>query len=92
MFSLSSSQVLAVNTKYCSCAILGVEGKSLKETFRGMIRREDIRATEQDKVEVYKSFRPGDIILARVVSFFVFKRKKKIIKCFLLQDGENLLR
>ncbi|PIK56595.1 putative exosome complex component CSL4-like [Apostichopus japonicus] len=54
--------------KFCSCAILGVEGKSLRETFRGMIRREDIRATEKDKVEVYKSFRPGDIVLARVLS------------------------
>lgn len=66
--SIVTAKVLAVNTKYCSCAILGVEGKSLKGTFRGMIRREDIRATEQDKVEVYKSFRPGDIILARVLS------------------------
>ncbi|EOA98486.1 3'-5' exoribonuclease CSL4-like protein, partial [Anas platyrhynchos] len=31
-------------------------------------RREDIRATEKDKVEVYKSFRPGDIVLAKVIS------------------------
>uniref|UniRef100_A0A8C4VS31 Exosome complex component CSL4 C-terminal domain-containing protein n=1 Tax=Gopherus evgoodei TaxID=1825980 RepID=A0A8C4VS31_9SAUR len=40
----------------------------LKSTFRGTIRREDIRATEKDKVEVYKSFRPGDIVLAKVIS------------------------
>ncbi|KAH0508253.1 Exosome complex component CSL4 [Microtus ochrogaster] len=27
-----------------------------------------IRATEKDKVEIYKSFRPGDIVLAKVIS------------------------
>ena len=27
----------------------------------------DVRATEKDKVEIYKSFRPGDVVLARVV-------------------------
>lgn len=29
---------------------------------------QDIRATEKDKVEVYKCFRPGDIVTARVIS------------------------
>lgn len=66
--SIVTVKILGVTTKFCSCAIIGVEGKSLRETFRGMIRREDIRATEKDKVEVYKSFRPGDIVLARVLS------------------------
>jgi exosome complex component CSL4 len=32
------------------------------------LRKEDIRATEKDKVEIYKSFRPGDIVQARVSS------------------------
>uniref|UniRef100_A0A8C2PKG0 Exosome complex component CSL4 C-terminal domain-containing protein n=1 Tax=Capra hircus TaxID=9925 RepID=A0A8C2PKG0_CAPHI len=30
--------------------------------------KEDVRATEKDKVEIYKSFRPGDIVLAKVIS------------------------
>ena len=34
----------------------------------GQIRKEDIREFEKDKIEMYKSFRPGDIILARVLS------------------------
>ena len=41
---------------------------TLKEAFRGMIRKEDIREYEKDKIEIYKSFRPGDIILAKVIS------------------------
>ena len=31
-------------------------------------RKDDVRATEKDKVEMYKCFRPGDIIMARVIS------------------------
>jgi exosome complex component CSL4 len=36
--------------------------------FRGQLRKEDIRSFEKDKVEVYKSYRPGDIVLAKVLS------------------------
>ncbi|XP_071419662.1 exosome complex component CSL4 isoform X2 [Pithys albifrons albifrons] len=52
----------------CKVHILYVGSTPLKSTFRGTIRREDIRATEKDKVEVYKSFRPSDIVLAKVIS------------------------
>ena len=63
---------MSITSKFCRCDILSVEGAPLTETFRGMIRKEDIRAFEKDKVEVYKSFRPGDIVLARVVSLDLF--------------------
>ena len=33
-----------------------------------MIRKENVRATDRDRVDVYKSFRPGNIVLAKVVS------------------------
>ena len=39
-----------------------------QDQFRGVIRVHDVRATEKDKVEMYKSFRPGDIVLAKVIS------------------------
>lgn len=32
-------------------------------------RQQDVRATEIDKVDMYLSFRPGDIVRALVVSF-----------------------
>eukprot|EP00040_Diaphanoeca_grandis_P011106 m.56842 g.56842 ORF g.56842 m.56842 type:complete len:210 (-) comp22302_c0_seq1:29-658(-) len=40
----------------------------LKDPFRGMIRTQDIRETEKDKVVLYKCFRPGDIVTAKVIS------------------------
>ncbi|KFQ24159.1 Exosome complex component CSL4, partial [Merops nubicus] len=62
-------KVCSINSRFAKVHILYVGSTPLKSTFRGTIRREDIRATEKDKVEVYKSFRPGDIVLAKVVSF-----------------------
>lgn len=40
----------------------------LGETFRGMIRSQDIRATERDRVKVIESYKPGDIIRAQILS------------------------
>ena len=40
----------------------------LSEYYRGQIRKEDVRATEKDRVEMYRCFRPGDIVLSRVIS------------------------
>ena len=42
--------------------------------FQGIIRREDIRAMEKDKVKVEESFRVGDLVRGEVVSlsFFLF--------------------
>ncbi|PKK17692.1 exosome component 1 [Columba livia] len=61
-------KVCSINSRFAKVQILYVGSTPLKSTFRGTIRREDIRATEKDKVEVYKSFRPGDIVLAKVIS------------------------
>uniref|UniRef100_A0A8C6ZEG9 Exosome component 1 n=1 Tax=Nothoprocta perdicaria TaxID=30464 RepID=A0A8C6ZEG9_NOTPE len=60
--------VCSINSRFAKVHILYVGSTPLKSTFRGTIRKEDIRATEKDKVEVYKSFRPGDIVLAKVIS------------------------
>ena len=61
-------RILSTTPRFCKAAILSVNGIALKDIFRGMIRREDVRATEIDKVEMYKSYRPGDIVLAKVLS------------------------
>ncbi|KAK7475364.1 hypothetical protein BaRGS_00033382 [Batillaria attramentaria] len=57
-----------LHPRFCKCAIMSVGKTPLKESFRGMIRKEDVRATEKDRVEMYKCFRPGDIVVARVLS------------------------
>ncbi|KAK1885707.1 Exosome complex component CSL4 [Dissostichus eleginoides] len=52
----------------CKVTSINPGSTPLKDRFRGTIRKEDVRATEKDKVETYKSFRPGDIVLAKVIS------------------------
>lgn len=48
-------------------AILVVGDDVCKDEFNGVIRREDVRATEKDKVVLGDGFRPGDIVRALVV-------------------------
>ncbi|KAG8163517.1 hypothetical protein KVR01_006814 [Diaporthe batatas] len=45
----------------CGDTVLGAE-------WQGVIRVQDVRATEKDRVKVYESFRPGDIVRASVIS------------------------
>ena len=48
--------------------ILCVNNKVVSDTFRGTIKKEHVHAFEVDKVVMYKSFRIGDIVRARVLS------------------------
>eukprot|EP00118_Oscarella_pearsei_P003636 m.15132 g.15132 ORF g.15132 m.15132 type:complete len:208 (+) comp26200_c0_seq1:25-648(+) len=68
VIGLNTLQVTNINSRMAKVVITQIEDKPLKETFRGIIRREDVRATERDKVEIQKSFRPGDIVKAKVIS------------------------
>ena len=48
---------------------LGMSGSQvLREPFQALIRQQDIRATEIDKVKVSESFRVGDIVRGVVIS------------------------
>lgn len=38
------------------------------ETFRGIIRSQDVRSTDRDKVVMIDCFKPGDIVKAQVIS------------------------
>ncbi|KAK0152067.1 Exosome complex component CSL4 [Merluccius polli] len=67
--AIVTCKVTSINPRFAKVHILYVGSTPLKDRFRGTIRKEDVRATEKDKVETYKSFRPGDIVLAKVVSF-----------------------
>ena len=44
-----------------------VESTVLQTEWQGVIRVQDVRATEKDKVKIHESFKPGDIVKARVV-------------------------
>ena len=64
-----TARVVSVNPRFAKVLIECVREITLNEPFRAQIRKEDIREFEKDKIEMFKSFRPGDVILARVLSF-----------------------
>ncbi|CAK7341219.1 unnamed protein product [Dovyalis caffra] len=62
------ARVTKVMAKTASADIMCVGPKSVREKFTGIIRQQDVRATEIDKVDMHLSFRPGDIVRAHVLS------------------------
>lgn len=72
--NIVTAMVTMVNQRFCKCTIKCVGDTVLTRAYRGILRKEDVRAVDKSKVEMYKCYRPGDIILARVVSFHIFER------------------
>ncbi|XP_066322912.1 uncharacterized protein [Miscanthus floridulus] len=66
--SVIIARVTKVMARMASADIMCVDSKAIKEKFTGMIRQQDVRATEIDKVDMYQSYRPGDIVKAMVLS------------------------
>lgn len=66
--SVVVARVTKVMTRMASADIMCVGAKSVREKFSGIIRQQDVRATEIDKVDMHLSFRPGDIVRALVLS------------------------
>ncbi|KAF2999685.1 exosome 3'-_5 exonuclease subunit ski4 (Csl4) [Curvularia kusanoi] len=67
-----NSVVLALITRlgprFATCEILVIDDVVCRESFQGQIRREDIRATEKDKIKMEESFRVGDLVRGTVIS------------------------
>lgn len=64
-------KITRTNARQATIAILaiGAGGEHVcRDAFPGLIRQQDIRATEIDKVKVVESFRTGDIVRAEVIS------------------------
>ncbi|KAI9366768.1 hypothetical protein DFJ73DRAFT_890871, partial [Zopfochytrium polystomum] len=61
-------RVVRINPRQATLSILIVGGVPCSENFQGVIRVQDVRATEKDKVQIYKCYRPGDIVKAQVIS------------------------
>ncbi|KAI5865509.1 hypothetical protein GGS23DRAFT_559581 [Durotheca rogersii] len=61
-------RVTRITPRHATVAILVVGDTVLEAEWQGLVRAQDVRATEKDKVKIYESFRPGDIVRARVIS------------------------
>lgn len=66
---LTICRVINISVRQAKVSMLSVDEKVLPEAFQGIVRREDIRDMEKDSVEMFHSFRPRDIIRARVVAY-----------------------
>lgn len=62
-----TARVEVVNQRFCKCSIICIGDTLLNRPLRAILRKEDVRATIVDSVEIYKNFRPCDIILAKVI-------------------------
>lgn len=62
-----TAMVTTVNQRFCKCSIKCIGDIVLTRPYRGILRKEDVRAIDKDSIQMYKSFRPGDIILARIM-------------------------
>lgn len=61
-------RVTRIASRQAVVAILVVGETVLEAEWQGVIRVQDVRATEKDRVKIHESFRPGDIVRAQVVS------------------------
>lgn len=48
--------------------MLGAQPLDIGETFKGVIRSQDVRSTDRDRVKIGECFKPGDIVRAVVLS------------------------
>lgn len=69
-------RVLRLMPRQAIVSIQQVGETVLQTEWQGIIRSQDVRATEKDKIKIHESFRPGDIVKASVVS------QQFLSKCF----------
>lgn len=61
-------KVININDRQAKVNIIFVEGTVLQQPLSGVIRKSDVREMEKDSVVIFNSFRPGDLVRARVIS------------------------
>lgn len=61
-------RVLRLMPRQAIVSIQQVGDTVLQTEWQGVIRSQDVRATEKDKIKIHEAFKPGDIVKAQVVS------------------------
>eukprot|EP00762_Andalucia_godoyi_P001456 ANDGO_00215.mRNA.1 Exosome complex component csl4 len=84
-----------IHNRSAHCEILAVENEPLAEPYEGIIRVSDVRATQIDTVQMYESFRPGDVVRATVLSLgtarsFFLGTARNDLGVVMAQDGRLL--
>ena len=63
-----TARVISISPRNASVDILAVGSDPVPHRCTGVIRIQDVRATEIDKVQLHLCFRPGDLVRAQVIS------------------------
>ncbi|KAI9743847.1 MAG: exosome 3'-_5 exonuclease subunit ski4 (Csl4) [Claussenomyces sp. TS43310] len=66
--SLVLCKVTRITPRQATVSIFVVGETVLDGEWQGLIRVQDVRATEKDRVKIFDSFRPGDVVRAIVIS------------------------
>mmetsp|Transcript_86537 Transcript_86537/g.150672 ORF Transcript_86537/g.150672 Transcript_86537/m.150672 type:complete len:187 (-) Transcript_86537:355-915(-) len=65
---LVTGKVTKISKRIVHLNIMLVNQTPLESPYKGLLRIEDVRAIEKDAVDIARSFRPNDIIVAEVLS------------------------
>eukprot|EP00002_Diphylleia_rotans_P005770 TRINITY_DN1495_c0_g1_i1.p1 TRINITY_DN1495_c0_g1~~TRINITY_DN1495_c0_g1_i1.p1 ORF type:complete len:181 (-),score=38.12 TRINITY_DN1495_c0_g1_i1:27-569(-) len=66
--SIVIGKVTKITTRFANVSIECVGSQALRDSYQGMIRLQDVRSTEVDKIQIHQCFRPGDVVRAEVIS------------------------
>ncbi|KAF2196164.1 hypothetical protein GQ43DRAFT_485171 [Delitschia confertaspora ATCC 74209] len=66
--SVVLARVTRLGQRFATLEILVVGDTVCREGFQGLVRREDVRATEKDRVKIEEAFRVGDLVRGQVIS------------------------
>ncbi|PVU96652.1 hypothetical protein BB561_001056 [Smittium simulii] len=61
-------KVTKIHAKQATVSIMMIGNVPCRKDFHGIIRLQDVRATEKDKVKIFECFRPGDVLRAQIIS------------------------
>lgn len=96
--SIVFARVVRTTLSTVNVHILSVDSSPLREYFLGVIRLQDIRKHEIEKIDIEECFAPGDIIQARIISlgdsksFFLSTAETELgVALSWLEDGSKLL-
>lgn len=61
-------RVSKIEDRFCKVDIIAVDEIPVNQVFVGIILQEGVRAFDKSNIEMHNSFRPGDIVKARVTA------------------------
>lgn len=62
------ARIIRIGDRFCNCEIVSINNCDVKNSFSALLRKENIRLTEIDRIVIKDCFRPNDNIKAEVIS------------------------